>query len=94
MRILAALLLVLVLSGSTCQRRAELPIPASCNPMCRETCASRARWEGNAEDPGAWDSLASDTLGASRAETRECEVRRKACDQCIQRLVDAGVLTW
>lgn len=92
MRVLLALLLVLVLSGATCQRRANLPIPAGCNAMCFVECKSQAKWEGDPESAEAWDSLAADTVAASRAETRTCEVRRKACAQCLQRLEGAGVL--
>lgn len=93
MRVLLALLLVLLLSGATCQRRPDLPIPANCNAMCFVECKSQAKWEGDPESAEAWDSLAGDTLPASRDETRTCEVRRNACEQCFKRLEDAGVLT-
>lgn len=86
-RLILALVAVLVLSGMSCTRfiRADA-IPAHCNPIGFEVCKSRARWEGDPEDPRAWDGLGGDTLNESRQETRSCEIRRKALEQCLKRL--------
>lgn len=70
-------------------------IPAQCDPIGFQVCKSQAKWEGDPESADAWDNLGDDTLAASRAETRTCEVRRKALEQCLlrlekQRVIDLG----
>ena len=67
-------------------------IAAQCNPIGFQVCKSQARWEGDPNDAATWDNLGDDTLNASRAETRGCEVRRKALDQCLRRLAQQGVI--
>lgn len=67
------------------------PIAAQCNPIGWEVCQSRARWDADPASPQAWDALA-ETLEESRAETRTCEVRRKALEQCLKRLEGLGVI--
>lgn len=67
------------------------PIPAQCDALGWQVCKSQARWEADPADPQAWDALV-DTLEDSRAETRQCEVRRKALEQCLKRLEKAGVI--
>lgn len=67
------------------------PIAAQCNPIGWEQCQSRARWDADASSASAWDALA-ETLEESRAETRQCEIRRKALEQCLRRLEAQGVV--
>lgn len=67
------------------------PIAAQCNPIGWEVCQSRARWDADPASPQAWDALA-ETLEDSRGETRTCEVRRKALEQCLKRLERLGVI--
>lgn len=90
-RALAILVLGLVLSACS-PARTPPPIEAQCDQMCFVECKSEAKWEANPNDPKAWDELANETLPASRAETRTCEVRRKACVQCLRRLDRHGVI--
>lgn len=92
-RLIFALFAVLVLSGMSCTRTIRPdPIPANCEPIGYEVCKSRAKWEGDPDDPRAWDNLGGDTVGASREETRTCETRRKALEQCLNRLEKAGII--
>lgn len=98
---LALIVLVLTLTG--CPRwivRAD-PVPAQCDAMCYvddktaedSSCASKAKWEGSPADPAAIDALIYGTVPALRKETWSCGVRLKACQQCIDRLVNAKVIT-
>ena len=99
-RLLLAMTLAVMLTG--CPRwvvRAD-PAPAQCDAMCyvddktdeASSCASRAKWEGSPADPAAIDSLIYGTVPALRKETWSCGIRLKACQQCIDRLVKAGVV--
>jgi hypothetical protein len=98
MKRLALLVIVLTLTG--CPRwivRAD-PVPAQCDAMCyvedspELACESNAKWEGSPADPAAIDALIYGTVPALRKETWTCGVRLKACQQCIERLVKAGVV--
>ena len=99
-KIMLAIALVLALAG--CPRwvvKAD-PAPAQCDAMCYvddktaedSSCASRALWDGSPKDPAAIDSLIYGTVPALRKETWTCGIRLKACQQCIERLVKAGVV--
>ena len=98
---IAIIVLALMLTG--CPRwiiRAD-PVPAQCDALCYvddktaddSACASRAKWEGDPKDPAAIDALIYGTIPQLRKETWTCGVRLKACQQCIDRLVKAGVIT-
>lgn len=100
MKRLALIVAILLLAG--CPRwvvKAD-PAPAQCDAMCYvddktaedSSCASRAKWEGSPADPAAIDALIYGTVPALRKETWTCGVRLKACQQCIDRLVKAGVV--
>lgn len=98
MKRLALIVMVLALTG--CPRwivRAD-PVPAQCDAMCYVedspdlACESKAKWEGSPADPAAIDALIYGTVPALRKETWSCGVRLKACQQCIDRLVRAGVV--
>lgn len=89
----AAVLILLLAGWGPCSRMVRPdPIAAQCNPIGFEQCKSRARWEGDPEDPRAWDNLGGDTLKQSREETRTCELRRRALDECLQRLAKEKVI--
>lgn len=94
-------LIVMVLALTGCPRwivRAD-PVPAQCDAMCyvedspELACESKAKWEGSPADPAAIDALIYGTVPALRKETWSCGVRLKACQQCIDRLVKAKVIT-
>jgi hypothetical protein len=80
-------LLVLVTAGwGSCTPVLRRGVPAQCDAIGFQECKSQAKWEGDPADPKAWDQLAGETLPASREETRTCETRRKALEQCLRRL--------
>ena len=78
------------------------PVPAQCDAVCyvsdakkddETACASKSKWDGDPTDPAAIDSLIYGTIPALRKETWTCGIRLKACQQCIDRLVKAKVIT-
>ncbi|HEY1034001.1 MAG TPA: hypothetical protein VGE09_03355 [Pseudoxanthomonas sp.] len=102
--LIAAVVLALLLGGwGPCSRVVQPdPVAANCDAMCYvvdehapedTACASRAVWKGDATDPKAIDALIYGTVPALRKETWTCGVRLRACQQCIDRLVKAGVVT-
>ena len=98
---LALIVLVLTLTGCPRWIVKPDPVPAQCDAICYvddntaddSACASRARWEGDYKDPKAIDGLIYGTVPALRKETWTCGVRLRACQQCIDRLVKAKVIT-
>lgn len=74
------------------------PVSAQCDDaLCYAPCVdpdgdTGIRWDGSPVDPAAWDSLASDVTVPLADRLRQCEVRRKACAQCLDRLKAAGVI--
>jgi hypothetical protein len=87
-----ALLVIAVLALASCDefRRPE-PVPAQCDAMCFEPCVGKGgdtgiRWEADATDPAALDALGGEVVPALAEQLRTCEVRRKACVQCLERL--------
>lgn len=85
-RLAIAALLVTLLAGCPRLIVRPDPIPAQCDVIGFEVCKSEAKWEGDPNDAATWDKLGQDTLNESRDETRTCEVRRKALEQCLRRL--------
>lgn len=103
-RLATVAVLILLLAGwGPCTRVVRPdPVQAQCAAMCYvvdagapedSSCASRARWEGDPKDAKAIDGLIYGTVPALRKETWTCGVRLRACQQCIDRLVKAGVVT-
>lgn len=90
MKVVAILTLLVALTGCRWVVKPS-PVPAQCDALGWQVCKSRALWEADPADPQAWDALV-DTLEESRAETRKCEVRRKALEQCLKRLEKTGVI--
>lgn len=91
---LAAIALVLC-TGWSCTRP-SLPVPAQCNPICRLSCAengdSGVRWTADPNSPAAWDELGGEVIPLLTGKLQTCEVRRQACEQCLQRLDAEGVI--
>lgn len=74
------------------------PVAAHCDDaLCRAPCVAAdgdtgVRWEADPADPLAFDALA-EVVGNELADRlRGCEVRRRACEQCLDRLKAAGVI--
>lgn len=100
-RLLLAPVLVLTLCGATCQPRGERPPPAGDAPaMCYQPCTpstgdTGVRWEGDPNDPAAWDGLADPEVGVVgllRGKLLTCEAKRQACAGFIDDLHQRGVL--
>ena len=97
---IAIIVLALMLTGCPRWIVKPDPVPAQCDALCYvddktnedSACASRAKWEGDPKDPAAIDALIYGTIPQLRNETWTCGVRLKACQQCIDRLVKAGVV--
>ena len=102
MKRIALIVAMLALTGCPFDRFVRPdPVPAQCDAVCyvsdarddsETACASRAKWEGDPKDPASIDSLIYGTIPQLRKETWTCGVRLKACQQCIDRLVKAGVI--
>lgn len=91
--VLFALLAVPLLAA--CGRNTR-PVPAQCNAVCFAPCAADGdtgvRWEADPNNPAAWDALGGEVVPALADKLRVCEVRRQACEQCLQRLEAAKVI--
>lgn len=94
MRTVLIIAIALLLAGCPLQR-AE-PVPAQCNPICFLPCTSDGdpgvRWEADPNSAEAWDALAGEVVPALTDKANTCELRRKACDQCLRRLDQAGAI--
>ena len=74
------------------------PIPAQCNAICYLPCVDEdgdtgIRWVGNYTDPKLWDALSEEVTLPLAEKLRQCETRRKACEQCLNRLEQEKVIS-
>lgn len=82
-------------SGST---KMPPPVAALCDDaVCRNPCVGEdgdtgIRWDGTPTDPAAFDALVADVVEPLGAKLRSCELARKSCQQCLDRLIEAGVI--
>ena len=91
------LLVLAIVATAACARTIPArpaAMPAQCDAMCYAPCDTKLpAWApANPDDSAAWDTLAPQVLQPARRQLQQCELHRKACDQCIQRLRAAGVL--
>lgn len=97
---LCALVMCIAIAGCARWAVRAKPVPAQCNAACYiddnatngSACASKAKWEGDPRQATAFDKLIYDTIPALREETWACGARLKACQQCLKRLQEAGVV--
>lgn len=92
----AAAALLGALAGCVSGPRAGA-IPALCDARCFASCVGEhgdtgVRWEAAADDPAAFDALGASVIPALAEKLRDCELRRRACDQCLRRLHQRGVI--
>lgn len=70
------------------------PFPAACEPRCFEGC--QTDWPVWApldpESPTAWDDRTLQVDIPAKAQLDLCEINRRACAACLQRLDKAGVI--
>lgn len=95
--LLLAGLLVLILCGATCQRRPTAPV-ADVDPECRHSWVKSVdpldtgvRWEGDPEDPAAWDALGRDVVKKLTEKLAGSERSRLACVGYIDDLHGRGI---
>jgi hypothetical protein len=87
--IVAALLL-----ATACRSTPKLPIAAQCNPLCSVKCTTDGiAWTADPASAEAWDELGGEVVPALVGRVQACEVSRSACEQCLNRLDAAGVIT-
>lgn len=72
-------------------------IPALCGARCFAPCVGErgdtgVRWASAADDPAAFDALGESVIPVLAEKLRDCELRRRACDQCLRRLRQRGVI--
>lgn len=99
--VISVAILIIALSMSGCSLKQLVkrdPIPAQCNAICYTPCVDEdgdtgIRWVGNYTDPKLWDSLSEDVTIPLAEKLRQCETRRKACEQCLDRLEEQKVIT-
>ena len=73
------------------------PALSQCDAKCYAPCVSEngdtgIRWDGAPTSPEAFNRLTEDVIPGLADKLRACEVNRKACDQCLQRLEAEGVI--
>lgn len=95
----AAFLILAAVLASGCKHfvASKVPVAAQCNAICYTPCVDEKgdtgiQWLGDYTDPKAWDALSEDVLEPLATKLRECEKRRKACNQCLDRLEEQKVI--
>lgn len=100
-RLLLVVLMILVTAGfGSCGggvRKDRATVDAHCDSICFMPCVGEdgdtgVRWEGDPQDARTFDALGGEVVPALGEKLRTCEVRRKACATCLQRLEREGVI--
>ncbi|HEY1034626.1 MAG TPA: hypothetical protein VGE09_06565 [Pseudoxanthomonas sp.] len=95
MRVLFAIVMVLALTGASCQHRNEAPVgdaPAMCYLPCTPSLTDTGiRWTSDPEDPDAMDELGEVVVPKLAEQSLTCEARRQACADFLQSLKRRGV---
>jgi hypothetical protein len=69
------------------------PVPAQCEPECRQPCTVSLTWApADADSSDAWGSLVTDVIVPLRAQVDECNSSRQSCVRCLDRLRASGVI--
>lgn len=94
-----ALCALVLLTGCPGPAQDEIrpPVAAQCEDRCFEPCLKEGedtgiRWDGSPVEAEAWDRLVDGGLFPLADKLRQCEVNRRACTQCLDRLKKAGVI--
>lgn len=94
-RALGFVLLVSLLAGCGMFKRGvkSEPVDESCDASCRLPCdATVPLWRpANPDAPEAWDSYPEQVTIPLKGKVEACDVQRRACVQCLDRLKAAGV---
>lgn len=75
------------------KRGAATAVPESCDASCRLPCdATVPLWKPiNPDAPDAWDTYPEQVTLPLVRKIETCDIARKACVQCLDRLKAAGV---
>lgn len=70
------------------------PVGAQCATLCYTPCdTTMPLWNPKDPDsPDAWDELAEQVVIPSKGLVEQCELHRRACDRCLDRLRANGVI--
>lgn len=95
---LTSLACLLLLTGWTsCSWSRPDPVPAQCDARCFQPCVDAGedtgvRVAGDPAAAGTWDEIGGRVTRELATRLRQCDVRRQACEQCLQRLEKARVI--
>lgn len=98
MRIAVVALSALLLTGwGSCTARQPPPVPAQCDAQCFRPCVGEredtgVRVLGDPAAASTWDEIGGDVNQQLANRLRQCDVRRQACQQCLQRLDKENVI--
>lgn len=89
----AAVLLVAALLMNGCLPKKPIPVgaeavDAQCETICWTPCETQIpRWNPpDPDSPSAWDLVPIQVIDPARKLLETCELHRKACHQCLDRL--------
>jgi hypothetical protein len=93
---LSVILLALLLAGCGHFTKPAAPV-GDAGAMCYQKCTpsltdTGVRWNGDPEDPAAWDALGDEVLSTLSRMLLTCEARRQECSGFIQSLKKRGVI--
>jgi len=91
MRLLILLIALALLTGCPLVKQAK-PVPALIDATCFQPVVDDVRWEGDPNDPSAWDNLAGETVPALREKVATADKHREACVMGLKRLEKAKVI--
>jgi hypothetical protein len=100
-RALLLALVVLVTAGfGSCGggvRTDRAAVDAHCESICFMPCVTEdgdtgVRWDAEPGDAAAFDALGGEVVPLLGEKLRTCEVRRRACATCLERLEREGVI--
>ena len=96
-----AIFLVICMMLAACQTKGvpvtPPPFPAQCDAKCFVPCVKEngdtgIRIQGDPNVASTFDEIGTTAGTVFAATLRQCEVNRKACVQCLDRLERAGVI--
>lgn len=94
-----ALIAAAVLALASCRSLPPIPdeataVDAQCDTLCWTPCDTRipAWTPPDPDSPSAWDLVPIQVLAPARALLETCELNRRACHRCLDRLREAGVI--
>lgn len=85
-----ALIAWFVCTGSACNpARAPDAVNVKCDAVCFTKCDALAGWDGDREEEHL-----SALMDLHDQQHQQCEIRRQACAECLDRARAAKAITW